>query len=55
VFVLVPVVILAISFLFGLILAEVEGWPITEGFYYVTSMLCGRGRAGGPFPFPVHY
>jgi len=41
VFIVVPVIVLAISFIFGLILAEVEGWDIIDGFYYITSMLCG--------------
>lgn len=41
VFIVVPVIVLAISFIFGLILAEVEGWDIVDGFYYITSMLCG--------------
>eukprot|EP00227_Mantoniella_beaufortii_P014699 CAMPEP_0197582352 /NCGR_PEP_ID=MMETSP1326-20131121/5588_1 /TAXON_ID=1155430 /ORGANISM="Genus nov. species nov., Strain RCC2288" /LENGTH=186 /DNA_ID=CAMNT_0043146415 /DNA_START=72 /DNA_END=629 /DNA_ORIENTATION=- len=41
VFIAVPIIVLALSFLFGLMLAEAEGWPIKEGFYYVTSMLCG--------------
>ena len=41
VFIVVPVIVLAISFIFGLILAEVEGWDIMDGFYYITSMLCG--------------
>ena len=27
--------------IFGLILAEVEGWKIKDGFYYIISMLCG--------------
>ena len=33
VFIVVPVIVL--------ILAEVEGWDIVDGFYYITSMLCG--------------
>ena len=41
VFVIVPVIVLAVAFIFGLILAEVEGWGIIDGFYYITSMLCG--------------
>ena len=41
VFVVVPVIVLAVAFIFGLILAEVEGWDIVDGFYYITSMLCG--------------
>ena len=41
VFLIVPVLVIIIAFFFGLILAEVEGWPIVDGFYYVTSMLCG--------------
>ena len=41
VFVVVPVIVLAVAFIFGLILAEVEGWSIIDGFYYITSMLCG--------------
>ena len=41
VIIVVPVLVLIVSLFFGLILAEVEGWPIMDGFYYVTSMLCG--------------
>jgi len=41
VIVVVPVLVIAVSFFFGLILAEVEGWKVMDGFYYVTSMLCG--------------
>jgi len=41
VLVVVPVLVIAVSFFFGLILAEVEGWKVMDGFYYVTSMLCG--------------
>ena len=41
VFVIVPIIVLAVAFIFGLILAEVEGWGIIDGFYYITSMLCG--------------
>jgi hypothetical protein len=41
VFIIVPIIVLAVSFFFGLILAEVEGWSISDGFYYITSMLCG--------------
>ena len=41
VFLIVPVLVIIIAFFFGLVLAEVEGWPIVDGFYYVTSMLCG--------------
>lgn len=41
VIIVVPVLVIVLSLFFGLILAEVEGWPIVDGFYYVTSMLCG--------------
>lgn len=41
VFFVVPVAVIAIAFIFGVLLAEVEGWSIMDGFYYVTSMLCG--------------
>jgi hypothetical protein len=41
VFFIVPSLVVVFSFFFGLILAKVEGWPIIDGFYYVTSMLCG--------------
>jgi hypothetical protein len=41
VIIVVPVLVLIVSLFFGLILAEVEGWSIIDGFYYVTSMLCG--------------
>jgi len=41
VIVVVPVLVITVSFFFGLILAEVEGWKVMDGFYYVTSMLCG--------------
>lgn len=36
-----PVVVVIFSFFFGFILAEAEGWSNMNGFYYVTSMLCG--------------
>mgnify|MGYP003309451706 FL=1 len=41
VIIIVPVLVIAVSFFFGVILAEVEGWKVMDGFYYVTSMLCG--------------
>jgi len=40
-FLFVPVVVIALAFLFGAILAAAEGWHIIDGFYYVISMLCG--------------
>ena len=33
--------VLIFSGFFGFILAELEGWKDIDGFYYVTSMLCG--------------
>ena len=36
-----PVVVIVFSGFFGFILAELEGWKDLDGFYYVTSMLCG--------------
>ena len=41
VFVFIPVVVMLMGAIFGLILAEVEGWTIKDGFYYIISMLCG--------------
>jgi len=41
IFVIIPIVIILVAVLFGFILAEVEGWKIKDGFYYIISMLCG--------------
>ena len=41
IFVVIPIVIIVVALLFGFILAEVEGWSIKDGFYYIISMLCG--------------
>ena len=41
VFLIVPVIVLAVAALFGLLLAELEGWSFPDGFYYIISMLCG--------------
>ena len=37
----VPVVVLIFAGILGTILAELEGWPDLQGFYYIISMLCG--------------
>ena len=41
VFVFIPITVMLMGAIFGLILAEVEGWKIKDGFYYIISMLCG--------------
>ena len=41
IFIIIPIVIILVAVLFGFILAEVEGWTIKDGFYYIISMLCG--------------
>ena len=41
IFIVIPIVIILVAVLFGFILAEVEGWKIKDGFYYIISMLCG--------------
>ena len=37
----VPVVVIIFAGILGTILAELEGWPDLQGFYYLISMLCG--------------
>ena len=41
IFIVIPIVIILVAVIFGFILAEVEGWKIKDGFYYIISMLCG--------------
>ena len=41
VFVFIPITVMIMGIVFGFILAEVEGWSIKDGFYYIISMLCG--------------
>ncbi|KAL3915455.1 MAG: hypothetical protein SGPRY_007213 [Prymnesium sp.] len=40
-FVLVPIAILLIAFVFGACLASLEGWPIYDGFLYVMGNIVG--------------
>ena len=44
-FIVIPIVIILVAVIFGFILAEVEGWKIKDGFYYIISMLCGLPNA----------
>ena len=41
VFIFIPITVMLMGAFFGAILAEVEGWKIKDGFYYIISMLCG--------------
>lgn len=41
VFVFIPITVMIMGIVFGFILAEVEGWSVKDGFYYIISMLCG--------------
>ena len=45
IFIVIPIVIILVAVIFGFILAEVEGWKIKDGFYYIISMLCGLPNA----------
>ena len=45
IFIVIPIVIILVAVIFGFILAEVEGWNIKDGFYYIISMLCGLPNA----------
>ena len=45
IFIIIPIVIILVAVIFGFILAEVEGWKIKDGFYYIISMLCGLPNA----------
>lgn len=33
-----PILIFGLSFLLGLILDAIEGWPVSEGFWYVLQL-----------------
>ena len=40
----VPLVILALSFAFGLVMAAIEGWSVLTGFLYFASNMTGLGN-----------
>merc|ERR1711959_700423 len=41
VLVLLPIVVVAVAFIFGALLAVCEGWKVVDGFRYVVGNLCG--------------
>ena len=47
-FVVAPIICLLLSLVFGWVLATVEGWSFSDGFWYVSSNM-----AGMPIPFVV--
>jgi len=42
---ILPIGVICLSFIFGGLLAAVEGWNIMDGFYYSVSALCGLPEA----------